>query len=107
MDYRIDVPLFETKDTVTYTDVIDKVHFRVSYTEEGSYFRPCFSDVVSLPDPSSDFVALEEVTKERVQEWVKNSIDLDGILIGLKQKFDEYVEAQTNTENTKSVKGFA
>lgn len=71
-------------------DVIKVVHWRLTATED-DYNAEVYG-TVSLDAPGEDFTPFEEITKEMVEDWVSDVLDVDSIKAGLATQIAGMIE---------------
>jgi len=72
MSYTIDYQINNLEVTTSldgYTDVITKIFFAITVTEDG--YSSVYEDWVSLT-PGTEFIEFENVPKDTVIDWLKN-----------------------------------
>lgn len=89
--YSWTFPAFDTAPVEgEVEDVIKVVHWRLTATE-GDHTAEVYG-TVGLEAPGEDFTPFEEITKEMVEDWVSDVLDVDSIKAGLATQIANMVE---------------
>lgn len=85
-------------DVVGDNDIVVRLHYRVSASQDNCDLLPVRSGVVELEQPSDDIIPFDQITQEIAIGWLKSKIVCAQIEKELQLDIDKFLVAPSVTE---------